>query len=217
MNFTWRLVVQWGPLFLAGLGQTVLVFAVATPLALFTGAVVALLATVPSRVVRMLCYVYTSLFRNSPLLVQLFFIFYGLPFVGVRLSPFLCGVLGITLNEGAFVAEILRGAIQAIPRRDWEAAASLGLSRFQVLRLVILPQAFRDAVPALTGQASIILKDTSVLSLIMITELTRVAGLLYNRTFNTTGYFVAAGMYIALFLIITWVSRLIELKFRVLR
>lgn len=217
MNFTWRLVAQWGPLFLAGLGQTVLVFTVATPLALFTGAVVALLATVPSRVVRMLCYVYTSLFRNSPLLVQLFFIFYGLPFVGVRLSPFLCGVLGITLNEGAFVAEILRGAIQAIPRGDWEAAASLGLSRFQVLRLVILPQAFRDAVPALTGQASIILKDTSVLSLIMITELTRVAGLLFNRTFDTIGHFVAAGMYIALFLIITWVSRLIELKFRVLR
>jgi len=217
MDFTWRLVVQWGPQFLEGLKQTVIVFAIATVFALITGTLVALVGTLQSRVVRAICRVYISIFRNSPLLVQLFFIFYGLPFIGIRFSPVVCGVLAITLNEGAFVAEILRGTIQAIPRGDWEAGASLSLSRFQILRHIVLPQAIRDAIPSLAGQASIILKDTSVLSLIMITELTRVSGLLFNKTFDTTGYIVVAGMYIALFLIITQLSQLLEKKLRVLR
>lgn len=123
MDFTWRLVVQWGPQFLEGLKQTVIVFAIATVFALITGTLVALVGTLQSRVVRAICRVYISIFRNSPLLVQLFFIFYGLPFIGIRFSPVFCGVLAITLNEGAFVAEILRGTIQAIPRGDWEAGA----------------------------------------------------------------------------------------------
>lgn len=217
MDFTWRLVVQWGPQFLRGLQQTVYVFAVSMVTALLAGTLVALVSSARSRTLRWICRGYISIFRNSPLLVQLFFIFYGLPFIGIRLSAFYCGVLAITLNEGAFVAEILRGTIQAIPQGDWEAGASLALGRAQILRYVVLPQAVRNAIPSLAGQASIILKDTSVLSLIMITELTRVSGLLYNKTFDTTGYVVVAGMYVALFLIITQIARALESRLRVQR
>jgi len=217
MDFTWRLVVQWGPQFLEGLRQTAYVFAVSMVTALLAGTFVALVSSTRSRPLRWACRGYISVFRNSPLLVQLFFIFYGLPFVGIRLSAFYCGVLAITLNEGAFVAEILRGTIQAVPQGDWEAGESLGLHRFQILRYVVLPQALRNAIPSLAGQASIILKDTSVLSLIMITELTRVSGLLYNKTFDTTGYVVVAAMYVTLFLIITQIAKTLESRLRVQR
>jgi ABC-type amino acid transport system permease subunit len=160
---------------------------------------------------------YVSIFRNSPLLVQLFFFFYGLPSIGIRMSSFMTGVLAITLNEGAFVTEIIRGSINGIPKNDWEAAQSLGLSQLQILRKVIFPQAFRNAIPALTGQISMVIKDTSLFSLIMIIELTRVGNMIYNKYLDFTGFIFGAVLYIAIFLVTNNISFVLEKRYRVKR
>lgn len=217
MDFNWYIVVKWWPELLHGLGVTLGASVGCTIFSLLLGMLAASLIAIRHPIVSRIFAVYVSVFRNTPLLVQLFFIFYGLPFIGIRLSPITCGIVGITLNEGAFIAEILRGNIQAIRKGEWEAAQSLGLSQTQVLRYAILPQAIRDAIPAITGQISIIIKDTSLLSLIMIVELTRVANKIYTRTFDTTGFFVTAILYICLYLVLNTSSRVLERKIRVRR
>ena len=94
-----------------------------------------------------------------------------------------------------------------MPRGDWEAGESLGLSKLQVIRYAVLPQALRDAIPAITGQVSIIIKDTSLFSMIMISELTRVSNSIYSRTFDTTGFIVSAVFYLLMFFVLTLASK----------
>lgn len=161
--------------------------------------------------------VYVNIFRDTPLLVQLFLLYYGLPFIGINFSNFWCAVIGVTLNEGAFLSEIIRGYIETIPKGDWEAGESLGLHKLQVITHCIFPQAIREAVPALTGQISIIIKDTSLFSLIMITELTRISDSIYTKTFDTSGFIISAILYILIFLVLTVISHFIETAVRIKR
>lgn len=217
MDFNLYVIVRWWPNILQGLKVTTEVFLISAAISVLLGVIVASLISLRIPLLFEFFCAYVSVFRNSPLLVQLFFLFYALPSLGIRMSPLLTGVIGISLNEGAFIAEIMRGNIQAIPRGDWEAAESLGLSRIQVLRYVILPQAIRDAVPAITGQVSIVLKDTSLLSLIMVVELTRVANRIYTELFDISGIFVAAVIYICFYLIVNTLSGAVEQKIRVRR
>jgi ABC-type amino acid transport system permease subunit len=144
-------------------------------------------------------------------------LFYGLPSIGLGLSSFTTGVLAITLNEGAFTAEIIRGSINGIPKNDWEAAESLGLNLFQILRKVIFPQAFRNSIASLTGQISIVIKDTSILSMIMLVELTRVANMIYNKFLDLTGFIFAALLYILILIVVNNLSFVLEKKYRVRR
>jgi len=217
MEFSWQLVLKWGPSILKSLTITVEMFTLSAFLALVVGTVVPALMRLGIRPLNALLRIYISIFRNSPLLVFLFFLFYGLPFFGIYIAPFWCGVLGITLNEGAFLAEIIRGAIQGIPRGDWEAADSLGLGRFQVLRFVVVPQALRNAIPAITGQLSIVMKDTSLMSLITLAELTYIGNFIYSRTFNITGLFIVAMIYVALFAVLNLAARVLETRMRIRR
>lgn len=217
MDFSWHVFLKYWPQLLEGFLVTLKAFGISAILALSVGTFVALITTSNIRVLRRVFQGYISIFRNSPLLVQLYFFFYGLPLIGVNLSAFNCGILGITLNEGAFMAEIIRGTIQGIPKEDWEAAKALGLSWFQIMRYVILPQALRDAIPALTGQASIVIKDTSLFTLIMVVELTSAAKRLHSMTFSTTGYLIAAALYIAIYWVLNVSSGQLEKKLRVKR
>ena len=217
MDFSWHIISQWWPNIVQALGITIEITLLAGALSILVGLTVAALQTLGVPSITTVCRIYVSIFRNTPLLVQLFFLFYGLPSVGIRMSPFVTGVLGITLNEGAFMAEIFRGNILAINQGDWEAAESLGLSPLQVLYHVILPQALRDSLPAITGQLSIVIKDTSLLSLIMIVELTMVANQIYSRLFDLTGFSVALGLYILLNLFMSGISKITEKRVRVRR
>lgn len=217
MGFNWYVIVRWLSAILTALGVTVEAFLLSALFSLLLGLFVASLTVTRSRFISVLSQSYIAVFRNTPLLVQLFFLFYGLPFLGVRMSPLVTGVLGISLNEGAFIGEIIRGNIAAIDKGDWEAANSLGLTVIQTLRYVILPQAIRDAVPALTGQLSIIIKDTSLLSLIMVVELTAVADQIYTRLFDISGLFVAGFLYVVLFLLLSSFSKALEAKVAVRR
>ncbi|WP_128895761.1 amino acid ABC transporter permease [Longirhabdus pacifica] len=120
---------------------------------------------------QMIARVYVSAIRGTPLLVQLFIIFYALPAVGVTLDPFPTAVIGFSLNVGAYASEIIRAAIQSIPKGQWEAASSIGMSYRQALFRIILPQATRVSVPPLSNTFISLVKDTSLASLILVTEM----------------------------------------------
>lgn len=208
---------NWLPVVLEGLGTTALASIVAICTAIIWGCIVSMLIAYNNKALSGILRAYVSVFRNSPLLVQLFFIFYGLPFIGIKLPATVCGILGITLNEGAFIAEILRGSVKNIPKGEIEAAESLGLSRGQIIRHIIFPVAIRTSVPMLTGQASIIIKDTSLFSMIMVVELTRAANVFYAKYFNTTSFYIVAVLYIILFLVVTVVGRQLEKRSKIIR
>ena len=118
---------------------------------------------------------YVSVIRGTPLLVQLFVIFYGLPSVGVTLSPWPSAIIAFSLNVGGYAAEVIRAAILSVPAGQWEAAHTIGMSRRQALRRIILPQAARVSVPPLSNTFISLVKDTSLASLILVTELFRQA------------------------------------------
>jgi cystine transport system permease protein len=114
---------------------------------------------------------YVWIFRGTPLLVQLFILFYGLPSVGVTLNPFPAAVIGFTLNKGAYSSEIIRAAILSIPKGQWEAAYSVGMTKAQAMRRIILPQAVRVSIPPLGNSFISLVKDTSLAATITVTEL----------------------------------------------
>jgi len=217
MDFSYRLIIEWLPIIFEALIVTIKISALSAVFSLCLGSIAASAMELGNRPLKYIFQAYISIFRNSPLLVQLYFLFYGLPLIGIRASGFITGVVAITLNEGAFVAEIIRGSINGISKNDWEAAESLGLSRFQILRKVIFPQAFRNSIPALTGQISLIIKDTSLLSIIMVVELTRVGNMIYNKYFSFEGFFFAVVLYIVMFIVINNLSLVLEKKYRVRR
>lgn len=217
MEFSFRLIGAWLPKFIGALVVTLEAAVASGILALCVGSVVAFGMALRNRTLTYCLQVFTAVFRNSPLIVQLFFWFYGLPFIGIKMSSFFTGVLAITLNEGAFFAEIIRGSINGVPKNDWEAAESLGLGRGRILTNVIFPQALRNAIPALTGQISLVIKDTSLLSMIMIVELTRVGSMVYNQYFDLTGFIFAAALYVVLFIGINRASFVLENRSRVRR
>ncbi|WP_084074784.1 amino acid ABC transporter permease [Demequina sp. NBRC 110052] len=136
---------------------------------------VALMRISRRRVVSAIAAVYVSVIRGTPLLVQLFVVFYGLPSLGLTIDPWPSAIIAFSLNVGGYGAEVVRSAILAVPTGQWEAASSVGLTRTQALTQVVLPQSARIAVPPLANTFISLVKDTSLASLILVTELFREA------------------------------------------
>jgi cystine transport system permease protein len=132
--------------------------------------------------------------RGTPLLVQLFVIYYGLPSIGIEFTPVTAGVLALSLNAGAYLSESLRGAINSIGQGQWRASFSLGLSYWDTLRFVVLPQALRVAVPSMSNTLISLIKDTSLVSVITMTELMLVTKELISVTFRPLPLYVAAAI-----------------------
>ncbi|WP_312928670.1 cystine ABC transporter permease [Stutzerimonas nitrititolerans] len=141
-----------------------------------------------------LARVYVSFFRGTPLLVQLFMIYYGLPQLGIQLDPLPAALIGFSLNMAAYTAEILRAAIASIDRGQWEAAASIGMGRAQTLCRAILPQAARTALPPLGNSFISLVKDTALAATIQVPELFRQAQLITARTFEIFTMYLAAAL-----------------------
>lgn len=176
MESSWELVVRslW-PLVSGALVGTI-------PLALASFAVglaialgVALMRLSGIRVVSAIARAYISVIRGTPLLVQLFVIFYGLPSLGLRIDPWPSAIIAFALNVGGYAAEVIRAAILSVPKGQWEAGHTIGMSRAQTLRRIILPQAARVSVPPLSNTFISLVKDTSLASLILVTEMFRQA------------------------------------------
>jgi len=182
------------PVMLKGAGYTLL-FAVASMLGgLLLGFPAAVLRVVPWAPLRWPAAVYVSLFRGTPLLVQLFVIYYGLPSIGIEFTPVTAGILALSLNAGAYLSESLRGAILGIGQGQWRAAYSLGLSWPQALGHVVLPQALRVAVPSMSNTLISLIKDTSLVSVITMTELMLVTKELISVTFQPLPLYLAAAL-----------------------
>jgi cystine transport system permease protein len=143
---------------------------------------------------RILVRIYVSFFRGTPLLVQLFMIYYGLPEIGIQLEPLPAAMIGLSLNMAAYVSEILRAAIASIDRGQWEASASIGMSRVQTLYRTILPQAARTALPPLGNSFIGLVKDTALAATIQVPELFRQAQLITARTFEIFTMYLAAAL-----------------------
>ncbi|SHO60476.1 cystine transport system permease protein [Pseudoxanthobacter soli DSM 19599] len=135
---------------------------------------------------------YVSFIRGTPLLVQLFLIYYGLPQYGITLDALTAALIGFSLNIGAYCSEILRGAIGAVDHGQWEAGTVIGMTRWQTLRRVILPQAARTALPPLGNSFIALIKDTSLAATIQVPELFRQAQLITARTFDIFAMYLAA-------------------------
>jgi octopine/nopaline transport system permease protein len=166
---------------------------------------------------------FVAIFRGTPLLVQIFLIYYGLGQFRPTLQsvglwslfrePYWCAILALTLNTAAYGSEILRGAIRNVPRGLSEAAAALGLSRMLALRLVILPLALRQALPAYSNEIILMVKGTSLASIITLTEVTGIAQELISQTYRAMEVFIAAGaIYLVLNFLIVWALSLFETR-----
>jgi His/Glu/Gln/Arg/opine family amino acid ABC transporter permease subunit len=148
------------------------------------GLMVALCRLSRNPILRGFGFFYVTVIRGTPLLVQLFLLYYGLPQVGISLSPFAAGIVGLSCNTGGYIAEILRGGIQGVDSGQMEAALSVGLNYAQAMRKVILPQAFRIVVPPLANEFIIMLKSSSLVAAISLTELTRLAWRMKQGTYK---------------------------------
>ncbi len=146
-----------------------------TFLSFFFGIILAVLTALAristSKPLQIIARIYVSAIRGTPLLVQLFILFFGLPTVGIVIDPFPAAVFGFSLNVGAYASEVIRAAIQSIPKGQWEAAHTIGMNYTQTLRRIILPQATRVSIPPLSNTFISLVKDTSLASLILVTEM----------------------------------------------
>lgn len=143
---------------------------------------------------------YIWVIRGTPMLVQLFLVYFGLPQIGIELSPFVSSVIALGINAGAYIAEIYRGGIMSIPKGQMEAAESLGMSYGTIMRRIILPQAFRVTIPALGNQAISMLKDSSLASLVTVSELLMVSQRFAATNYAFIEFYIAASV---LYLIMT--------------
>jgi polar amino acid transport system permease protein len=144
--------------------------------------------------------IYIESIRSTPLLAQLYFFYFGLPSLGIRIPEWATGVFALTLNSGAYYAEIIRSGIQAIPNGQIEAGISSGLNYFQRMRYLILPQALGMTIRPMLGQAIVLVKDSSLLSLISIVELTRAGQLLTSDRFMPAeGFLTTAAFYLIIY------------------
>jgi His/Glu/Gln/Arg/opine family amino acid ABC transporter permease subunit len=199
------------PKLLEGFAVTLSVGLASMALALALGVLLLGPRMASSRLLRLPVEAYIELMRNTPLLLQIYLIYFGLPLLGFFPSEFVCGVVGIALQHAAFLVEILRGGIESISQRQWEAARAIGMRRLAAFRYVILPQTFLKVLGPLGNQLIILVKDTSLVSAIGVMELTMVGKVAIERSAVSIEIFAAiAVFYLALTSVLGGALRLIE-------
>ncbi len=198
-SFNFRDVFNNFDLLLLGMGYTLQLSCITMVLGLAIGIVMALVRSWGPWPLRWLAATYVEVIRNTPLLVQLFIIFFGLPSLGLRLSAGQAAVIALSINLGAYATEIVRAGIEAIHKSQVEAGLSLGMSRLQVFRYVVLFPALRVIYPALASQFILLMLATSIVSLIAAQDLFHMAAFLESRTFRSFEiYLVVTGLYLVM-------------------
>jgi polar amino acid transport system permease protein len=211
MVLDWSIIVHYFPFLLKGALLTLQISLISLAIGLGVGLVAALCELSKSRLLHWPARCYVWLIRSTPLLVQLFIIYFGLPQFGVDLSPFWSGVLALALNTGAYNAETIRAGILSVPTGQSEAARSLGMSPGLTMRRIILPQALRLIIPPLGNNFVILIKDTSLVSTITLVELTLTAQRLIGSTYKPFEmYLMAALLYVVLTSAATLLLRQVE-------
>lgn len=204
------------PLLAQGTLTTIVVSVLGMGLAVALGMFLAAVRVYGAKPFAFAATAYVELFRGTPLLVQLFLIYYGLPNLGIQLDAFVAAVVGLGLNYAAYEAENYRAGLLAVPRGQVEAALALGLTRMQMARTVVFPQAFRIVIPPVTNDFIALFKDSSVVSVITLVELTKAYGMMASATYNYIGFgLVAAAIYFALSYPTSLFARWIERRLKV--
>ncbi|MFZ7126894.1 MAG: amino acid ABC transporter permease [Desulfobacterales bacterium] len=213
-QFEWRVMTETFPLLLSGVRLTIFITLFGLCFGFILGALAGLMKLSRSRLLRKLAGVYIESIRGTPLIVQVMFLYFGLPMaLGMRISPITAGIVAIAVNSGAYIAEIVRGAVQSIDVGQTESGRSIGLTRFQAMRYIIWPQAFRRMIPPLGNQFIISLKDTSLLVVIGVAELTRVGQEIIAVNFRAFEVWLTVGLvYLCMTLSIAKVLRMYEQK-----
>ncbi|MCG8446034.1 MAG: amino acid ABC transporter permease [Hyphomicrobiales bacterium] len=211
MTIDWAIVGKAAPLLLEGAVVTLQVSALSAIIGLFLGAVSGLASLSQSALLRWVVAAYVDFIRGTPLLIQIFLVFFALPVIGIRLDEFWAGVLALSLNAAAFVAEVVRGGVGAIEKGQTEAARSIGMKNGQILVYILLPQAYRQMVPPLTNEIISLVKNSSLLSVISVYELTRAGQAIISIHFVPFEiYTLLAVYYYVLLKALSWLSREVE-------
>jgi len=202
------------PLLYAGLVFTIPLTIMSFTLGLALAFMVALIRLFGPKPLVAVVRFYVWLIRGTPLLVQLFVIFYGLPSVGIVLDPLPAALIGFTLNVGAYNSEVIRGAIESISKGQWEAAYSLSMTRWQAVRRTILPQATRVAVPPLANSVISLVKDTSLAAVLTVPEIFQAAQRIAAVTYEPLIlYLEAAFIYLIISTVLSWAQQRMEKRF----
>ena len=221
----WDVIIKWLPKLLEGAYLTLELVAIAVLVGLLIAIPLGMARASRHWYVRALPFSYIFFFRGTPLLLQLFLVYYGLaqfdavrkgPFWPYLRDPYWCALIAMTMHTAAYIAEIIRGAIQAVPPGEVEAARSLGMSRAQTMWYIILPRAARIGLPAYSNEVILMLKASSLASTVTLLELTGMARTIIARTYLPVEIFFAAGLfYLAMTFILVQVFRWLERKLRV--
>ncbi|MHB9024008.1 MAG: amino acid ABC transporter permease [Armatimonadota bacterium] len=204
-----------GSFLLKALSVTALLAVGGAGLGTVIAAALALLRLSEVRMVRKAATAYVEFMRGTPLLVQLFIIYYGGPQVGLTLEPVTAGIVGLGLNAGAYISEIFRGAMQSIPSGQMEAARSLGMGHWLAMRRILWPQAFRHAIPALGSSFAALVKDTSLVSVITVSELLLTTQQRISFRGRPIEFYLMAGvLYFGLTMVVTYSVRWWEGRYR---
>jgi len=200
------------PMLLKGTGMTLLLVLCTMLVSPLGGLMIALGRISNFRPLSSACWFVIWFFRGTPLLLQLFFIYYGLPAFGITLAPLTAAVIGLGLNYSAYLGEIIRGAIQSIDHGQMEAAKAIGMTYRQAMRRVIIPQTYKRLMPPVGNEFIALIKDTALVSTIAMVELMRSADQLFNTYFNITALALAAAIYLLLTSIFTFIFEKIEYR-----
>jgi len=211
--FNFRIILEYMPLYMQCFLATLWLSGLALIGAIMVGIISCSMRLGQSRSLSIIAGIYIESIRSTPLLVQLYFFYFGLPTVGIMLPEWVTGVIALTLNSGAYYAEIIRSGIQSIDIGQTEAGIASGMNYFQRMRYIILPQALGMTIRPMLGQAIVLVKDSSLLSLISIMELTRAGQLLTSERFMPAeGFLTTAVFYLILYYMLKGLSSWSEKK-----
>ncbi len=212
MTFDWQYMIDVLPNYKTALWLTVKLAFIGIIFAIVVGLICSIIQYFKIKILSSIVQIYLEVARNTPLLIQLFFLYYGLPKVGITLSGELCGIIGLTFLGGSYMAEVFRSGMEAVTKSQVEAGKAIGLNNMQLMRHVIIPQAFSYSVPGFSANCIFLLKETSVFSGIAILELTNTTKNLMGIFYKTNeallmlviGYLI---ILLPLTLFLTWLER----------
>ncbi len=196
----WGILIDSFPkILIPGLTLTIPLTAISFALAMILALIVALIQFADIRILKEICRFYIWIIRGTPLLVQLYIVFFGLPGIGITIDPFPCAILVFALNEGAYSAETIRAALEAVPRGQIEAGYCVGMNWFQIMRRIVIPQALRTAFPPLSNSLIAMVKDTSLAANITVAEMLMSTQRIVARTYEPLALYLEVGLIYLLF------------------
>lgn len=212
INLIWQSL----PNLLQGTCISLLIAVAAAAIGLCLGTILALVEVMNSGFPRLLASWYVTVLRGTPMLIQILFVFYVLPQFGIMIDPIWAATLAIGLNSSAYISQTLRAGIESVPKGQIEAAMTLGFSRFGTMKYIVLPQAFRFALPGLTNELITLLKDSSLASIIGVMELSKEASIIRSRTYDAFSILLSVAIiYLVMTAVLSFFAKKIEARWKI--